>query len=513
MNIQERIRQLTSELSQGLYERDDVVSLALLCAVAGESIFLIGPPGVAKSMVARRLVGAFGKEATSFEYLMNRFSTPDEIFGPVSISELKSDNYRRLTDGYLPSATVVFLDELWKASPSIQNTLLTVLNEKVFRNGRETLRLPLQLLMAASNELPTEGEGLEALWDRFLVRLTVGAIERQDLFDKMLLAPQSSETPLDESLAIGIDELRLWRENIMSITVDDAILTAIHHLRSAIDEKVYVSDRRWHKAVGMLRCSAFLNGRNSVSLADLTLLIHLLWNEPSQQADVEKLVAEAITAALTDSIQLELNQERLDTMRDELKCANRYGTSVSGARPKVVHSFYHQIQHSSQRPILIFSNEYEALCDSGQVVPFIMQDDRKKTGAQILKKYEKSRHPGIFPKDILQVSASASAITVNGKSYPLIMDSTSTTKQEIQSKGAATEALLEALKRVCNQALQSSAEFEEKKKAMEADAQTHLFMNAQQHMVLRQALSATDYAISRMSNDARELCHTFKIEA
>ena len=118
----EHIRQLVDWMSQGVYEKEHIISMALLCAVAGENMFMLGPPGTAKSMVASRLKMIF-KEGKSFDYLMSRFSTPDEIFGPISISRLKNDDrYERLTTGYLPEADVVFLDEIWKAGPSIQNT-------------------------------------------------------------------------------------------------------------------------------------------------------------------------------------------------------------------------------------------------------------------------------------------------------------------------------------------------------------------------------------------------------
>ena len=204
-----RIHQLLQQLNEQVFGKEHVVSLALLSAVAGESIFLLGPPGVAKSMVARRLKLAF-REGTSFEYLMSRFSTPDELFGPVSISRLKDDDiYERVTEGYLPSAAVVFLDEIWKAGPAIQNSLLTVINEKKYRNGRFEIKVPLKGLVAASNELPASGQGLEALWDRFLVRVLVGGIEDLSDFDRMIASVSEEDPEVDPALAIGEEELSL----------------------------------------------------------------------------------------------------------------------------------------------------------------------------------------------------------------------------------------------------------------------------------------------------------------
>ena len=223
----ERIEHLLSDVTCGIYEKETDVALALMAALAGESIIMLGLPGTAKSMVARRLKSCF-KDARGFEYLMSRFSTPDEIFGPISISMLKtSDKYERVTEGYLPTADVVFLDEIWKAGPAIQNTLLTVINEKIFRNGDRETRLPLKLLVAASNELPTKGEGLEALWDRFVIRLESRSIRLEQNFKKMLTDDDEYASDVTARNPISQEEYAEWKKEINEVDIPDSIFHVI----------------------------------------------------------------------------------------------------------------------------------------------------------------------------------------------------------------------------------------------------------------------------------------------
>lgn len=322
----DRFKQLLGEMNRGIYEKETEISLSLLAALAGESIILLGPPGVAKSMVARQLKTAF-REAQSFEYLMSRFSTPDEIFGPVSIQKLKtSDTYERAVEGYLPTADVVFLDEIWKAGSAIQNTLLTVINEKIFRNGNREMHLPLKLLVAASNELPAKGEGLEALWDRFVIRIESRPIKLEKNFRAMLLeshADFSGSTGIlghadfadnadFSDLKITAEEYAEWAEKICKIGVKEEVLDAISAIRKSlravnVDEaaerrNIYVSDRRWKNIVRLLRTSAFMQDREEVDICDLLPIYHCLWQEPEERDAIRNIVIRALFSPFADKL-------------------------------------------------------------------------------------------------------------------------------------------------------------------------------------------------------------------
>lgn len=306
-----------------MIEKEDVVRLLLLTAIAGESSFLLGAPGCGKSMLARRMALAFKVDGENgvkyFETLLNQFSTPEDVFGNISLKALNGEleeckgkeEYRRLTENMLPEADVAFLDEIWKASPAILNTLLTIINERKFHNGSKVMDVPLKALFAASNELPAKDKGLEALYDRFVLRLCVGYIQNEDSFFEMIDGSSSSEFELPDEvkkLQITNEELKEWKEKIDAVSLSDeakAVISAIrkelvHRNNNMGDEDkkngelFEVGDRRWKKIAHILKTSAFLNDRSEVDLMDCQLIEYCIWSTEKQQKQAREIVEKCI---------------------------------------------------------------------------------------------------------------------------------------------------------------------------------------------------------------------------
>jgi MoxR-like ATPase len=279
--LTEKLRKIRDLLTDGLVEREVAVRLGLLAALAGEHLLMLGPPGTAKSLIARRLHLALD-DSTYFERLLTRFTVPEELFGPLSIKGLEEDRYERLTDSYLPKASIAFLDEIFKANSAILNSLLTLLNEREFDNGAVREKTPLVAVIGASNELP-DGEELDALFDRFLLRIHVGPVTKEAFFNLLNLRGHSSPE-IPDKLKLRIHELKTIQEVADSVHVSTDVVALICDLRDwCIAEEIQVSDRRWRKIVKLLQVSALTNGRTEVSIWDCWLLQHCLWDTPESR--------------------------------------------------------------------------------------------------------------------------------------------------------------------------------------------------------------------------------------
>jgi MoxR-like ATPase len=299
----EVLRTIRDELQQMFLERTELIDGALVALLAGQHVLVVGPPGTAKSMLAdevcRRLTGA-----RYFQWLLTRFTTPEELFGAVSLKALEQDDYRRLTTHKLPEAHIAFLDEVFKGSSSILNTILTLMNERRFHNGREVTSVPLLTLFAASNELPEDDE-LLALQDRFLLRFVVDYVEEDFRFLKLLQArPPAARTTL--SLA-ALDEARA---EVAALPVPGDVLRTVTDLRRELRQKnVVASDRRYAQAVGVLRAHAYLQGRPAVRDEDVPFLEHALWRDPAERAQVRATIRELLRG-YEDEVRVLLYQSR-----------------------------------------------------------------------------------------------------------------------------------------------------------------------------------------------------------
>ncbi|QIA16725.1 BspA family leucine-rich repeat surface protein [Campylobacter lari] len=297
MSYANKIQSIIQELNKGLLERDEVIILVLLAFFSGKSIFLYGPPGTDKSMIARRSALAFGEDNHFFTYLMNRFSTPEEVFGPIDIKALKENKLKRVTKGYLPCANFAFLDEIWKSSPAILNTLLTIINEKIYKDGEDNIEVPLYGLICASNEFPAANQGLEALYDKMLIRYEVLPLEQRESFENLLRNKSEKIMIKNHFQAEELQKILSESENVefpdeaMEILLNIKSDIELHNQNlEDIDELIYISDRRYKNIAQLLKVCAYLNDRKEILPIDLALLKHCLWSNEKDKIIIKEIL-------------------------------------------------------------------------------------------------------------------------------------------------------------------------------------------------------------------------------
>jgi len=285
--IHSKFQTCRDELNAALIDRDDEIQIALVALVANEHAVFVGPPGTAKSLLADSIVSFL--DCRKFSVLLNKFSKPEEVFGPVDVMALKSGVFRRITTGMLPECEVAFLDEAFKASSAILNTKLKILNEGVFQNGDVLMKCPLKLCIAASNEWPTEAKELGALFDRFLFRKLVMPISGEAEIERLMFSPSLMPSL---SVTLSMSELETARSEARLVTFDADTKMAMATIRQRVTAQgVVIGDRRLRKTASALQCAAWLDGRSTVETDDLALLSHIWWSHPDQM----NVVADAVS--------------------------------------------------------------------------------------------------------------------------------------------------------------------------------------------------------------------------
>ncbi len=312
-----RLRSIADELAEAFYERDDVIRAVLVAMLAGQHSLILGPPGTAKSQLARDLCGRISS-ARYWEILLSKFTAPTRMFGPIDVAALSRGEYRQVFEGRATQAHIAFVDEIFKCSTAALNETLALLNERIYHpeSGGEPIACPLITAITASNELPS-GEDAAAIYDRLLVRLEVGYLADPSNFAALVRGAVAAPAPAMRTTVELADVQHAVQVAVPAVAVGDAVVDAICTLRAGLRRKELIaSDRRWRQAVRLLQASAWLDGRAEVGETDLSVLTHVLWDSPAERPTVEREVLQLVNPDAKESLDLADAIDELEAQLD-----------------------------------------------------------------------------------------------------------------------------------------------------------------------------------------------------
>ena len=295
-----KIQQVKASLNSLFVEREEQINALLLGVLSKEHVFLYGPPGTAKSMLVESFARAIGLKY--FRWLLTKFTTPEEIFGPYSIKALEQGKYERIITNKLPDSEIAFLDEIFKASSAILNALLTIMEERLFFNDGNPIITPIISIVGASNEIPTSDASLQALYDRFLIKVPVNYISNIDSFQQLWQSPPQAIT----SPILTKQDIEADIQACQQVTIPQDIVEILLKIKLDLEQEgIKLSDRRWIKAPKILKASAYMRGDSEVKNEDLLNLYMIAWRTTEEISKVKGIILEIAMPDLAKLVELE----------------------------------------------------------------------------------------------------------------------------------------------------------------------------------------------------------------
>lgn len=312
----DKLEEIRLALNSKFFERENEVEGILVALLSRQHMLMIGPAGTAKSALSSELSKII-EGSSYFQWLLTKFSTPEEVFGPLSLKGLEQGVYQRIITSKMPEANIVFLDEIFKANSAILNSLLTLINERLFYNNGSPVQVPLMSVIGASNEYPEEEEGLDALFDRFLLRYEIDFIADETNFVSMLkAADRTIQMPF-----MTMEELLHLQVLTERVVIPDEVYKALAKIRVELrDEGIRPSDRRFKQSLSVLRAKAMINQRQVVQIDDIAILENVLWEKVEQKDAVSYIIRNHAHDVITEtlySLQNEANEVFYSILQDQ----------------------------------------------------------------------------------------------------------------------------------------------------------------------------------------------------